>query len=172
MPEVWTPIIDFDGYEVSSEGRVRSSRAYGRSKAPLKQKRLLRPTIQRDGYLRIDLRRDGQTFHRQLHCLVLESFVGPCPPGMECAHDDGVRTNCALDNLQWKTRRDNHADKLRHGTHQSGEANGAAKLSAEDVRQIRAQRGFLSQTHLAHMFGVTNSTIHLIHAGRNWRHAA
>src|SRR3990170_1323459 len=40
---------------------------------------------------------------RLVHRMVLETFVGPCPDGMECAHEDGVRTNCNLSNLQWKS---------------------------------------------------------------------
>lgn len=47
--------------------------------------------------------------------LVLEAFVGPRPPGMDCCHWDDVPTNNVLGNLRWATPAANTADKLRNG---------------------------------------------------------
>lgn len=43
-------------------------------------------------------------------------------------------------------------------------------LTASDVVAIRAHRGWLSQSHLAGLFGVTNRTISDVQRGRSWKH--
>lgn len=91
------------GYEVSDHGRVRNARTG----------RILRPSNYKlDGYLRIE------TSHRRvlLHRLVLEAFVGPCPPGCEARHvHDPDRGNCRLSNLAWGTKKENADDRWRQG---------------------------------------------------------
>jgi hypothetical protein len=51
---------------------------------------------------------------RQVHRLVLEAFVGPCPDGMECCHEDGDSTNNRVDNLRWDTHEANVRERLEH----------------------------------------------------------
>ncbi len=45
----------------------------------------------------------GREQTRSVAALVLESFVGPRPPGHVVRFRDGDRLNCALDNLEWAT---------------------------------------------------------------------
>jgi hypothetical protein len=59
---------------------------------------------------------------------------------------------------------------LKHGTRIRGERQGQAKLSEDDVRQILALAGKVSQRKLAAMFGVTQTAVFYIHQGRNWAH--
>jgi hypothetical protein len=44
---------------------------------------------------------DGRAHTRPVAELVLESFVGPRPPGHVLQFKDGNRLNCALVNLEW-----------------------------------------------------------------------
>lgn len=48
-------------------------------------------------------------------CLVLEAFIGPCPEGMECCHNDDDRANNQLSNLRWDTHTNNVKDGYRNG---------------------------------------------------------
>jgi hypothetical protein len=43
----------------------------------------------------------GRRLTRRVAELVLETFVGPCPPGHELRFKDGNRLNCELANLEW-----------------------------------------------------------------------
>ncbi len=52
-----------------------------------------------------------------IHALVLETFVGPRPPGMMPCHSDGDPANNRLDNLRWDTMSANMHDAVHHGTH-------------------------------------------------------
>lgn len=75
---------------------------------------ILKPTVNGDGYARVAL--SGRC--RSVHQLVLESFVGPRPEGMQACHGDGVGTHNHLGNLRWDSISENQFDRVRHGTHQ------------------------------------------------------
>lgn len=125
-PERWAPIPDWDGlYEVSDLGRVRSlprvvpTRTRWHSR--LVERRvgggILRATPDTHGYARVFLTYRGQRRQLAVHRLVLEAFVGPCPPDMEGCHGPGGQADNRLVNLRWDTRRENAYDRVRHGTH-------------------------------------------------------
>ena len=63
------------------------------------------------GYLAVTLWRKGQQNTKYVHRLVLEAFVGPCPPGMEACHNNSNPADNRLSNLRWDTRQANHKDK-------------------------------------------------------------
>jgi len=98
--------------------------------------------------------------------LVLRTWVGPCPEGMECCHNDGNYMNNYIDNLRWDTRRNNHIDKFKHGTMHT------VKHSKEIVLEIR--KLFDSREYkewdLVEKFNIPISTIsHIVHR-RTWKH--
>lgn len=110
--ERWRGVPDWPGYKVSSRSRAKSvprTLANGREHGggPLT------PTPDKDGYLYVTLR-DGKRSRRvHLAVLVLETFVGPCPPGHEALHGDlGHQVN-DLVNLRWGTHLENERDKRR-----------------------------------------------------------
>lgn len=118
--EEWKAIPEFEGlYEVSDRGRVRSlDREYTdvrgarrRVSGRVRKQRLKRP----DGYLILDLWRDGKQQTRRAHHLVLAAFVGPRAEGMECRHLNGDPSDNRRTNLAWGTPAENDADTIRHG---------------------------------------------------------
>lgn len=169
--ERWADIEGFEGlYQVSDQGRVRSlDRVLSDGR---RWRGGLLSTKKGGGrHVCIRLCKDGKHHWRGLHRLVLTAFVGPCPEGMEGAHNDGTPANNALDNLRWDTRSGNHADKVVHGTSAHGERNNLAKLSADDVQQIRRMRAegaLLSE--IAQRFHVTNANVSSIINHKTWAH--
>lgn len=104
--ESWRPVLGFEGlYEVSDRGRVRNARSG----------RVLKPnTISRYGHQQVKLCKDARHFDRLVSRLVLEAFVGSCPPGMQARHvNDPDARNNALDNLAWGTPLENSAARHR-----------------------------------------------------------
>lgn len=108
--------------------------------------------------------------HR-VHRLVLETFVGPCPPGMQACHYDGNRANNALNNLRWDTSKNNVHDSIRLGRVRRGERQSYAKLCAADIPVIRELiHAGHSQRQIARQFNVNRTTIRSIAYGITWRH--
>ena len=89
------------------------------------------------GYWVASLREKGRLVRIYLHRLVLLAFVGPCPEGMECSHEDGNPSNNRLSNLKWDTPSSNNLKKSYHGTAKVGGKNALTKFTLEDVYRVR-----------------------------------
>ena len=177
--ENWKDITGFPGYQVSDQGRVRSfwKRVFpgygGGSKVVLDSypQRVLR-SHWNGPKTSLNVSLSGGDRRVFAVCrLVLEAFVGPCPPGMESCHGDGKADNCFLTNLRWDTRKANMQDSVRHGTH-PGLGHHPAKLTEKQVLQIRELYATKKHTMrgLGEMFGVVNSTIRDIVHRKKWKH--
>lgn len=112
---------------------------------------------------------DGTCITKHLHTLILTAFIGARPNGLQCRHLDGDPANCQLDNLRWGTPAENGEDMKRHGKHAHGERNGGAKLTEEQVKEIRLLHSQgVSYSKLTSRFGVGKSTISRIVRGTHW----
>jgi len=132
--------------------------------------RILKPWLV-CGYPWVWLCKEGKHYRKAVHILVLNNFIGPCPPGMEACHEDGIRTNTSLINLRWDTRKNNHADKHKHGTAQIGEDAPNVKLNEKKVKEIRYLFSHgKSIEHLSYMFDVTKTNIRYIVQRKIWAH--
>lgn len=170
VEEVWCAIEGYDGaYAVSNTGRVRSNPrldTVGRRRGGYD----LRPYLI-SGYPVVSLRRDGNSKIWFVHRLVLEAFVAKRPSGAVCRHLDGVPTNNNLANLAWGSPKENTADRVTHGTDGVGERNAFAKLTEDDVREIRRARDAgESQRDVARRFGVSQGTVSFIALRQTWKH--
>ena len=165
-PERWLPVVGYEGlYEVSDLGRVRSFHRHGRGK----RGGLRHLPSTRHGYLNVGLSRDGKGTTRLVHHLVLEAFVGPCPPGMEACHGPGGTGDASLANLCWGTKAKNMADKVRDGTLLYGNRHPLAKLTEAQVTEMR-ERYAAGETQpvLAREFGVVAPVVSMIVRGKSW----
>lgn len=163
--EIWKDLPQFPKYQISNLGNLRSFRK-GRWK-PRKAVRY------KGGYWRVALRPGGKGPGKlfSLHCLVLEAFVGPCPEGMECRHKDGDSDNNRLDNLEWSTHLDNMRDRKAHGTDNMGARHPMAKMTDEDVHELRRLRADgWNRYQLAERFGISPSTAKKIYLRLLWQH--
>jgi hypothetical protein len=148
--EAWAPWPRDHRFSVSSLGRVRSrlGRYVGTRNA--------------DGYWVVSVGRGADKKLEYTHIMVLETFVGPCPAGLECRHLDGNSGNAVLDNLAWGTHRENLADKRLHGTSSiltkmSPEKDALAWKLREDGATLRA---------IATKIGVSHGTINHLFQGK------
>lgn len=170
----------FPGYRVGDDGSVWSCWRHhpvpgvrgGSVVRPDGDWRRMAPGRSHRGHLRVVLHRNGKSYNRSVHRLVLEAFVGPCPRGMQCRHfPDRNPENNALANLRWGTHMENTLDRSVHGTTPRGGAHWNAKLSDEQVAEIlRLRRGGEARAVVARRFGVCTDTVGYIDRGLTWRH--
>lgn len=107
---------------------------------------------------------------------VCELTHGPCPSDKhEAAHSCGKgHEGCVNPNhLSWKSSIENSDDKRCHGTFwrkSRGEAHVSAKLTENQVREIRQARGTITTAQMAARYGVKPETIKAIYSRKTWKH--
>jgi hypothetical protein len=166
-------ITRFVGYRFGSDGSVWSRWRQGAKGVLTDSWTFLKGSIDKDtGYRSVTLKTTDPPRKTPflVHRLILEAFVGPCPPGLECRHyPDRDKLNCRIDNLHWGTHTANQDDKIEHGTDPVGERNGRAKLDWLKVAKIRdlRQRGMML-ADIAARYSVSRSLISQICRGEKW----
>lgn len=126
------------------------------------------------GYPLVNLWHEGRIRQHKVHRLVLLTFVGPCPPGMQCRHLNGIKTDNRLENLAWGTPCENAQDTLTHGHYCRGEQNAWSTLTESDVRMIREMRAReeVSFSDIARMMNVSVSAVSRCVRRQTWSHVA
>lgn len=103
--------------------------------------------------------------------VVCERVNGPPPADdMEAAHSCGNGMGGCINpaHIRWATRSENNQEKAAYGTMPFGERSHLAKLTADAVREIRANAKGLSQRGLAVGFGVKQQQISRIQLRQRW----
>lgn len=163
--EEWRQLAEFHGYAVSSLGRVMRSGGGAGTRAGL----VLKEQKDAHGYPMYALWINGKRHGKKAHALVALAFLGPMPTGMEVAHNDGDRANPRLSNIRYATRKENHADKRRHGTHICGSKVPWSRLREGDVPVIRLMRASgLTVQAIADKYNVHRETIGMLLRGKSW----
>jgi hypothetical protein len=163
-------ILGFPGYRVGSDGSVWSCRTSASAGNGFTHK-WRRLKERRDRYSYLTLCAEKKRYLKTVHRLVIEAFIGPCPPGMECCHNDGDGFNNSLDNLRWDDRKSNQHDRIAHGTDLRGECHPMAKTTEVVVREIRAAREAGASFHsLSKKYRMSRPNIKRIALRKIWRH--
>ncbi len=135
--EIWRTAV-YDGeiyeglYKVSNWGKILNLNYRNTGK-----ERLVKTSEDKDGYLQVKLRKNGEYKTCKVHRLIAQTFI-PNPEGKpEVNHIDEDKTNNRVDNLEWKW----HKDNINHGTHNERIAKALSKkvlqlsLSGELIRE-------------------------------------
>lgn len=107
--------------------------------------------------------------HKSAHALAWERKHGPIPVGLIVCHKCDNPPCVNVDHLFIGTDADNIRDAKIKGRYR-GENNGRAKLTADQVLEIRSLGNKLSLTELAKRFSVNRGTLHNILHRKNWKH--
>lgn len=147
--EQWKPIPGFPNYECSSEGRFRSV-------VPGRKVRVLSLDPRKDGYLGVGLQANGKHCTKLAHRVVLMTWTGPCPPGLEARHyPDFNKHNIKPSNLSWSTRSINALDNsaTRKRTH-AKPAQPRRHTSADEIKRLLELHSLgCSQRRIARILG-------------------
>lgn len=167
-------INDASGYRVGTDGSIwtRHPRGPKTGRIWTNWKRMKCGTETRHGYATARLRYDDGTERQRLvHVLVLETFTGTAPAGMQARHfPDRDPKNNAITNLRWGTAKQNAEDRERDGNTKRGSSNNRSKLKESDIPAIRAATGRGCVGALAAKYGVSRQVIWQIRSRKTWIH--
>lgn len=149
----------YEGYQVSSQGRVRGRRGTvlwigaGRNGRPAVALQMVRKKV-------------------AVAHLVCEAWHGPRPQGMWCLHRDDDPLNNTPENLYWGTPAENYADAKRHGRQRAKPWLARAKLTEEQVAAIRRRHeSGERQFRLAEEYGISRARMSEIVNRKGWINA-
>lgn len=111
MIEIWKDIKGYEGkYQVSNLGNVKSLL----DKQLNKREKILKPSFNDKGYLRVYLSKESKKATKTIHRLVAETFIPNLENKKTVNHIDGNKTNNRVDNLEWLSNTENqrHAWEL------------------------------------------------------------
>ena len=142
MIEELKDVKDYEGlYAITRDGRVWSYRS----------NKFLKPVLDKDGYHKVILCKDGKRKTYYIHRLVAKVFI-PNPDNLpQVNHKDEDKSNNCVENLEWCDVKYN----INYGTRTKR----AAKKQSIPVYCIELDRTFKSLAEAARELGLHNSNI-------------
>lgn len=123
--EIWKPVSGYEMYyAVSSIGRVKvlsrtilCTSRWGSEYTRVTKEKIKACTNNGLGYLQVKLEVDGVSKSRYVHRLVAEAFIPKIHEDFEVDHLDCDKSNNAISNLAWVSRKDNMIKCHQHNPH-------------------------------------------------------
>lgn len=180
VAEEWRPVKGYEGiYEVSNLGRVKSLKRtiINQNRKVQVKERILKPSIQGQGYYGVGLSRDGIVTTFRVARLVAYAFLPTCPGvhgskkgEYQIDHINNNKLDNRACNLQWLLGKDNcfKGNCIEYRTPLRGKQLKHTKLSEEEVIKIR--NDYRTVQEIADEYEVDRITIQDILSGRNWKH--
>lgn len=146
MQEIWKDIKAYENmYQISNMGNVKSLnyKQTGREK-------ILKPSVDKDGYQRVILCKNGYIKNYFVHRLVYEAFYGEIPKGMQVNHINEIKSDNRLENLNLMTPKENCnygtrnkrvAEKRKGMKHTEEAKNKISEANSKPVLQINTKTG-------------------------------
>ena len=120
--EIWRTIKGFPDYEVSSFGRIKSTRRWVKNKAAncdekgyFINEKILKQGMNKNGYFSVFLRKTGKTYTRYTHKLVALAFLLNPENKSQINHINGDKEYNDRINLEWVTPSENMKHAVKHG---------------------------------------------------------
>ena len=147
--EVWRDIPNYEGYQVSNFGRVKSLERLNARGYRVNEK-ILKPTITHRGYYLIGLCKNSIQKFYYVHRLVWISFNGTIPEGLQVNHINEIKTDNRLENLNLMTAKENMNYGSRTERSTKNRSKVVLQFTLEDIlikeypstKQVERETGF------------------------------
>ena len=167
MQEIWKPIEGYDGqYEASNTGYIKSIERDVLRKDGQKyhrKERILKTWVDRGGYLQVSLydkKRKKKTC--KVHRLIGSTFLRTVEGKDEINHIDEDKTNNAVWNLEWCTRKENN----NHGTRNERVGKAHSKPVAQYTKDGELVKTWASTMEVERELGFSNSGVSRVARGK------
>lgn len=161
VKELWKPLLEYKGIEVSSIGRIREAANKSR-----KERILTEFPKDRDGYYRCSVQRlDGTWTSQPVHRLVAKAFIPRTKNRDIVNHIDGNRTNNRIENLEWVTPKENVIHSFKFGSRKiCKQVPKKTILTDFQVDQIGKLRELYTVNQIAKLFNIEYQSLkNIIH---------
>jgi hypothetical protein len=121
------------------------------------------------GYLQVRLtNKVAKTF--DVHKLMAITFLEKPTKVHQICHNNGIKTDCRLENLRYDTKENNEKDKIFHGTSNRGQKNGMNKHDLKTIVDIKLllMQG-ISSAKISQIVNIPSSQIRNIKNGYKWK---
>lgn len=168
--EIWVDIVGFVGmYQISSEGKVKSltrSLINSRGQYRVINERILKLKTDKDGYLRVGLRKAGQKQkYFFIHRLVCTHFKQNPSDKPTVNHLDGDKKNNKINNLEFATYEEQmeHAYKIGLQKPKYNEESGNNFLKNSEILSMREMyKSGLTQYKIAEIFKCSQGHVSVV----------
>lgn len=126
----WVKIKDFTNYSLSEYGDVRNDGTG----------RILAKPLDKDGYVKYSLCKEGKQHTLKAHRLVAKHFLDKVKGKEFVNHIDENKQNNHFSNLEWCTTKEN----INHGTRNERAGKAISKARSKEVAQYDLQGNFLN----------------------------
>ena len=134
----------------------------------------MKPSINTNGYLKIDLRINNKKQTFSIHRLVAECYLDNPDNIPMVEHIDDNKLNNHVSNLEWVTDRENKDRAIQNGLYLNGVKNHKTKLTEEQVKWIRdnyiPNHPEFGCRPLSKKFNLVPSSINKIINNKTWKH--
>lgn len=161
VKELWKPLLEYKGIEVSSIGRIKKAANKRR-----KERILTEFPKDRDGYCRCSVQKlDGTWTSQPVHRLVAKAFIENPENKSSVNHIDGNRTNNRVENLEWVTPRENVIHSFKYGERRACKQIPKRTILTDfQISQIDTLRSLYSVNQMAKLFNIEYQSLkNIIH---------
>lgn len=170
--EEWRDIPNFEGYQVSSLGRVRGIDRLCGNRPGVTKGKILKPFRNKRGYLEVNLYNNSKSTAKIIHRLVAKAFISNDFNKPQVNHIDGNKLNNEVSNLEWMSNSENqlHAYSLGLQPSRAGENNVKAKITDKSVTELKVlYNSGKTIVDISNIMNINVSIIRNIIYGRTWK---
>ena len=170
--EEWRSIPEFDGYQVSSLGKIRGIDRLCGNRPGVTKGKILKPFRNKRGYLEVNLYNNSKSTAKIIHRLVAKAFISNDFNKPQVNHIDGNKLNNEVSNLEWMSNSENqlHAYSLGLQPSRAGENNVKAKITDKSVTELKVlYNSGKTIIDISNIMNINVSIIRNIIYGRTWK---
>lgn len=166
VKELWKPLNQYKGIQVSSLGRIRKAANKSR-----KERILTEFPKDRDGYCRCSVQKlDGSWTSQPVHRLVAMAFIENTENKSSVNHIDGNRSNNKVSNLEWVTPKENVLHSFKYGVRKAcKEVPKKTLLTDFQISQIDKLRTIYTVNQIAKLYNIEYQSLkNIIHKRKQY----